>query len=111
MVDPHPILVDIMVWIVVNKAFSVREHFENYKSMIMLQRAFGEGLSLRTTTLSLLQMCTVRMWVKWFEGSGSALQTGKYERRKCVKTPENVQLLRTSVERPPRRSAHKHVVA
>lgn len=39
------------------------------------------------------------------------LKTGKLGRRRYVKTPENVQLVRAAVERSPRPSVRNHAVA
>ena len=54
---------------------------------------------------------TVLLWVKNFRTTGSALKRKPPGRPRSLRTPENIQIVKESVLRSPKRSARKHSAA
>ncbi|CAH2274400.1 Hypothetical predicted protein [Pelobates cultripes] len=73
-----------------------------------MQRAFfGDGSTFRAVP----NANTIQSWVRRLEETGTTLRRGTHDRRRSIRTPENVQLVRAAIEQSPGRSARKHAFA
>lgn len=105
-----PFLVVIMVWTGVHRGFVVRAYYENNHSVIATQRAFRIHFGIPRNE-SIPSANTIKFWIRQLEETGSTLSGLGHGAPRTVRTPENVQLVRESIEQSPRRSARKHAVA
>lgn len=99
-----------MVWTGQHRGYAVRAYLENDSSVIVTQRLFRRHFLIPRND-PVPSANTIRAWVRQLEESGSTLRAEKHGRRRSVRTPQNVQLVRAAVERSPRRSARRHAVA
>jgi len=104
-----PFLVVIMAWTGVHHAFVVRACYENNHSVIATQRAFRLHFGIPRHE-SIPSIDTIKFWIRHLEETGSTLSGLGHGAPRTVRTPENFQLVRESIESP-RRSARKHAVA
>lgn len=106
----HPISVANMVWTGQHRGFAVRAYFENNKSVIATQRAFRRQFNIPRNN-AVPNANTIRTWARQLEETGSTLRRRTHGRRRTVRTPENVELVRAAFVQSPRRSSRKHAVA
>ncbi|KAL4084247.1 hypothetical protein QTP88_028072 [Uroleucon formosanum] len=99
-----------MVWTGVHRGFVVRAYYENNHSVIATQRDFRIHFGIPRTE-SIPSANTIKFWIRQLEETGSTLSGLGHGAPRTVRTPENVQLVRESIEQSPRRSARKHAVA
>jgi hypothetical protein len=88
-----------------HRGFAVRVYFENNRSEVATQRTFWRRFNIPPNN-AIPNGNTIRSWVRQLEESGSTLRT-----RRSIRTPENAQLVRASIQQSPRRSARRHAVA
>lgn len=105
-----PISVVNMVWTGAQRGFAVRTYFEKNRSVIATQRAFRRRFNIPRNN-NIPNGNTIRSWVRQLEETGSTLGRGTHGRRRSIRTPENVQLVRAAIEQSPTRSARRHAVA
>jgi hypothetical protein len=99
-----------MVWTGTHRGFAVRIYFENNRSVVATQRTFRRRFNiLRNNAVS--NENTICSWIRQLEESGSTLRRRTHGRRRSIRTSENVQLVRASIQQSPRRSAQRHAVA
>jgi hypothetical protein len=103
-----PISVANMVWTGTHRGFAV--HFENNWSVVATQRTFRRRFNIPLNN-AVPNGNTICSWVRQLEESGSTLRRRTHGRRRPIRTPENVQLVRASIQQSPRRSARRHAVA
>lgn len=98
-----------MRWTNEQRAFAVEAYFSNGRSIIATQRAFRIRFNIRPAG-AVPGRQSIVTWVDTFRASGSVMKSGSGGRR-TVSTPENVERVRQSFLRSPRRSARKHAAA
>jgi len=106
-----------IVWLSVNtmscsgerRSFVIEVFFKN-DSVTAIQRAFRTRFGLYATDAVTDRKISLR-WASNVRASGSALPRKPSVLPRNVRTPENVQRVRASIEQSPRRSARKHSAA
>jgi len=98
-----------MSWSGEHRGFVIEAFFEN-DSVTATQRAFRTRFGLYATD-AFPDRKTILRWVSNVRASVSALPRKPSGRPRNVRTPENVQQARASMEQSSRRSARKHAAA
>lgn len=98
-----------MLWSRQQRAFAVEAYFSNARSVIAVQRAFRRHFDIPPRG-RVPDRKSVLMWVDAFRGTGNVAKERKGP-QKTVRTPDNTERVRASIERSPKRSARKHAVA
>lgn len=98
-----------MRWNSEQRAFAVEAYFSNGRSVIATQRAFRNRFNIAPAG-AVPDRKSIVTWV------GTFRQTGSVTRRRIgvhrpIRTPENIEAVRASILRSPRRSARKHASA
>jgi len=78
--------------------------------VIVTQRVFHTRFGLNSND-SVPDRKIILNWVKKLRTTGSAMFKKPSGHSKSVKTPENITVVRTSIEQSPSRSARKHAFA
>ena len=98
-----------MAWSGKHRAFIVEEFIRNGGSPVATQRAFRIRFALgRRETVP---DKTIYRWVSNFRQTGSALKQTSPGRPRTATGPENMEVVRASIQKSPRRSARKHAAA
>ena len=105
-----PFLFVIVVRTGVHRGFVVRAYYENNHSVIATQRAFRIHFGIPRAE-SVPSANTIEFRIRHLEETESTLSKLGHGALRTVRTPENVQFVRESIEQSPRRSARKHAVA
>lgn len=100
--------VAIMHWTKEQRAFACEAYFSNGRSIISTQRAFRTRFNI-VPGGRVPGRQSIVSWVKTFRESGNVTKSRPARRR--VRTEENIERVRVSVLRSPRRSARKHALA
>ncbi|CAI6348356.1 unnamed protein product [Macrosiphum euphorbiae] len=74
-----------------------------YHSVIATQRAFRIHIGIPRAE-SIPSAYTIKFWIRQLEETGSTLSGLGHGAPRTVRTPENVQLVRESIEQSPRRT-------
>jgi len=99
-----------MAWSGEHGAYIVEEFIRNGRSPVATQRAFRIRFALgRWETVP--DKKTIYCWVSNFRQTGSALKQTSPGRPRTATGPENVAVVRASIQKSPRRSAQKHAAA
>jgi hypothetical protein len=99
-----------MTWSGEHRAFIVEEFIKNGGSPVATQRAFRIRFALgRRETFH--DKKTFDRWVSNFGQTGSALRQTSPGQPRTATGPENVAVVRASIQKSPRRSARKHAAA
>lgn len=98
-----------MHWTKQQRAFACEAYFSNGRSIIATQRAFRTQFNIHPTG-PVPGRQSIVSWVNTFRESGSVAKTGAGGHQ-TARTPENVERVRESFVRSPRRSARKHAAA
>jgi len=99
-----------VAWLGKHPAFIVEEFIKNGGSLVATQRAFRIRFGLgRREAVPNKQM--IYRWVSNFKQTGSALKQTSPGRPRTATGPENVAVVRASIQKSPWRSAQKHVAA
>jgi len=99
-----------MGWSGEHRDFAVETFFKNNESVIATQRAFRRHFRLGRRA-PVPDRKTILLWVSNMRATGSTLKRKPPGRPRSVRTPENVQTVRASIEQSPRRSSRKHAAA
>ena len=99
-----------MAWTGKHRAFIVENFLPNGESVTASLRNFRNHFQLSRHD-PVPDSKTLLLWVKNFRVPGSALKRKPPGRPRSVQTPENIQIVKESVLRFPRRSACKHSAA
>jgi hypothetical protein len=99
-----------MGWTGEHWGFVVEAYYENNHSVIATQRAFRTLFALGQNA-SVSDRKTILLWVSNLWATGSTLKRKSPGRPRTVRTPENVEAVRASIQQSPKRSAHKHAMA
>ena len=99
-----------MPWTGTHRAFVAENFITNGESVTATLRNFRTHFHLSRHD-PVPDRKSILLWVKNFRDTGSALKRKPFGRPRSVRTPENIQIVRESVMRSPRRSAHKHSAA
>ncbi|KAJ4447139.1 hypothetical protein ANN_09140 [Periplaneta americana] len=102
-------LVSIMEWTKVESAFTVEAYFSNGRLIIATQRSFRTHFNIAP----LGRVPGRQSIVSWVN---NIRETGDVKKRKpglprAVRSPQNTDMVRLSVVRPPQRSVRKHAAA
>ena len=99
-----------MSWSGEHHGFIVKTFFKKNESVIATQRAFCRHFRLgRHATVP--DWNTILLWVSNMRATGPTLKQKPSGWPQSVRTPENVQTVRASIEQSPRHSARKHTAA
>ena len=98
-----------MEWTKEHRVFCVENYFSNGKSVIAALRNFRRHFEMKPYEAAPCRK-TVTRWVTKFRNEGTLLRTPRVSPRK-VRTPENIEAVKRSVQRSPFRSARKHALA
>ena len=98
-----------MLWSREQRAFAVESFFSNGRSLVATQRAFRARFEIPPHRL-VPGRNSILSWVNAFRECGSVAKPRNGLQR-TIRTPENVERVRQSVLRSPRRSARKHAAA
>jgi len=99
-----------MGWLGEHRGFVVETFFKNNESVIATQRAFRRHFRLGRRA-PVPDRKTILLWVSNMRATGSTLKRKPPGQPQSVRTPENVQTVRASIEQSPRHSARKHAAA
>ena len=99
-------LVDTMNWTGEHRAFTVETFIKTNESVTATQRAFHVHFKLGRHD-PVPARNTILVWVNNFRATGSALKRKSTGRPRTARTPENVAVVRASVQQSPRRSILK----
>ena len=97
-----------MLWSREQRAFTVEAYFSNGHSIIAVQRAFRRHFDIPPRG-RVPDRKSILLWVDAFRESGNVSRKKKGPPR-TVTTPENIERVRVSMLRSPKRSARKHAV-
>ena len=98
-----------MHWSRQERAFACEAYFSNGRSIIATQRAFRTRFNIHPAR-PVPGRQSIVSWVNSFRESGSVTKTGSGGHQ-TARTPENVERVRRSFLRSPRRSARRHAAA
>ena len=98
-----------MRWSKEERAFAVEAYFSNGRSIIGIRRAFRTRFNIRPGT-PLPGRQSIALWVNTFRVSGNVKKKHKGPAKR-VRTTENIEAVRQSFVRSPRRSLRKHATA
>ena len=93
-----------------HRGFVVEAYYENNRSVTATQRAFHTRFALGQNA-SVPDRKTILLWTSNLRATGSTLKRKSPGRPRTVRTPENVEAVRASIQQSPKRSAHKHAMA
>jgi len=105
-----PFSVYTMAWLGEHRAFIVEEFIKNGGSPVATQRAFRIRFVLGRRE-AVPDKKTIYHWVSNFRQTGSALKQSSPGRPRTATGPENVAVVRASIQKSPRCSARKHAAA
>ncbi|PNF23346.1 hypothetical protein B7P43_G15075 [Cryptotermes secundus] len=98
-----------MRWTSEERAFAVEAYFLNNHSYVAVQRAFRTHFRIKPRHL-VHDWKSIVLWVENFRTTGSVVKKSS-GRQWTVTMPENVEAVRQSILRSPRRSSWKRAVA
>jgi len=93
-----------------HRGFVVEAYYENNRSVIATQRAFRTRFALGRN-VSVPDQKTILLWISNFWANGSTLKRKSPGRPRTIRTPENVEAVRASIQQSPKRSARKNAMA
>jgi hypothetical protein len=99
-----------MRWTGEHRGFVVEAYYENSRSVIATQRAFRTRFALGQNA-SVPDRKTILLWISNLRATRSTLKRKSPGRPRTVRTPENVEAVRASIQQSPKRSARKHAMA
>jgi hypothetical protein len=99
-----------MGWTGEHRGFVVEAYYENSRSVIAMQRAFLTRFALGRNA-SVPDRKKILLWISNLRATGSTLKRKSPGRPRTVRTPENVEAVRASIQQSPKRSAGKHAMA
>ena len=95
-----------MRWAGEHRGFVVEAYYENNRSVIATQRAFRRHYAFGSKSVP--DQKTILLWICNRRATRSTL---KNKRPRTFRTPENVEAVRASIQKSPKRSAHRHATA
>jgi transposase len=105
-----PFIKNMEQWSGEHRSFCVKSFYKNGDSATIVQRLFRNRFNiLRHGRVPSAH--AINSWVKNFEETGSALKSKHKGAARTVRTPENIDRVRTAVTRSPKRSVIKHALA
>lgn len=105
----HVSLVTIMQWMMEERAFAVESYFSSRCSIITTQRTFRNHFRIAPVG-HVSDQKLILLWVDAFRKTGN-VQIKKTGASRTIRTPENIEQVRQSILRSPRRSVRKHAAA
>lgn len=96
-------------WSGAQRAYAVKAYYKNNDSYVSAQRAFRNHFNI-PRNVSVPSAHAIKTWVVNFEETGSTLKK-RTGRVKNIRTPENVDRVRTAMLRSPTRSARRHAIS
>jgi len=97
-------------WVGSQRAFAVKAYYKNSDSLTTARREFRRHYNLGRHER--VPSCkAIKTWVKNFEETGSALKKKPLGAKRTQRTPQNIEAVRTSFEKSPRRSVRKQAAA
>lgn len=102
-------LVTMERWSGAQRAYAVKAYYKNNDSYVSAKRAFRNHFNI-PRNVALPSAHAIKTWVANFEETGSTLKkrTGHV---KNIRTPENVDRVRTAMQGSPTRSARRHAIS
>lgn len=96
-------------WTPQQRAYAVKAFYQNGNCYINARRAFRNHFNINRNQ-PVPSACAIKKWVQNFEETSSTTKK-KPGRPISVRTPQNIERVRTAIERSPRRSARRHSTA
>ena len=93
-------------WTPQQRVYAVKAFYQNGNSYTHVRRAFRIHFNINRNK-QVPSACAIKNWVRNFEETSSTTKK-KSGRPISVCTPENIERVRTAIERSPRRSARRH---
>jgi len=93
-------------WTGAQRAFAVKSFYKNNDSYVAAQHEFRKKFRINRNS-KMPSAHAIKKWVNNFEETGSTVKR-KGDSVKTVRTPQNIDAVRASFERSPRRSAVRH---
>lgn len=97
------------MWTNAQRAFAVEVYIRENESVIAAQRAFRIRFQIPRNR-QVPDRKSIVLWVQNFRETGSVIKKGG-GRPRTARTNENIEIVRRSVERSPKRSARRHAAA
>lgn len=101
------ILVAMERWSAAHRAFVIEAYFKSGDSVVATQRRFRQRFNTGRRG-RVPERHTIRRWVDQFRATASAVNKTPPGRPRTVRTPENIERVRSAIDRSPRRSATRH---
>lgn len=98
-----------MLWSREHRAFAVESFLSNGRSVVATQRAFRIRFEIPPHRL-VPGRNSILSWINSIQECGNVAKPRK-GRQRTIRSPENIERVRQSIERSPRRSASKHAAA
>jgi len=92
------------------RAIAIKVYYKNNDSLTAARREFRRHYNLGRHD-RVLSCIAIKTWVNNFEETGSALKKKPPGAQRTQRTPENIEAVRTSFEKSPRRSVRKQAAA
>jgi hypothetical protein len=102
-------LVAMKPWTGVQHAFAVKKFYKNGDNFVMALCEFRREFGIYRNR-AFPSVHAINTWVRNFEATGSTLKN-KGGSLKTVRTPENIAVVRETIEKSPHRSARRHSVS
>jgi hypothetical protein len=99
-----------MGWTDEHRGFVVEAYYENNRSVIATQGVFCTRFALGRNA-SVPDRKTILLWISNLRATGSTLKRKSLGRPRTIRTPENVEAIRASIQQSPKCSARKHAMA
>jgi len=99
-----------MGWTGEHWGFVVEAYYENNRSVITTQRAFCTRFTLGRNA-PVPDQKTILLWISNLRATGSTLKRKSPGRPRTIRTPENMEAVRASIQQSPKRFARKHAMA
>jgi hypothetical protein len=99
-----------MGWTGEHWGFVVEAYYENNHSVLATQRVFCTRFALGRNA-SVPDRKMILLWISNLRATGSTLKRKSTGRPRTIRTPENVEAVRASIQQLPKHSVHKHAMA
>jgi hypothetical protein len=96
-------------WTKAQRAFAVKAFYKICDSFVIIQREFRREFGIHRNRAA-PSAHAIKTWVRSFESTGSTLNK-KGGSVKTVRIPENIAVVRETIESSPHRSARRHSVS
>jgi len=97
-------------WNAVQRAFAVETFFKSGESYTKTMRAFCRNFKI-SPRKPIPSRNTLKLWVHNFREKGSVLKSKHPGQQRSTRTPENIECVRSALQKSPGRSHRKHAAS